>query len=55
MRCTRCGASVIKTELYHGLAKIESVSAWRCDHCGLIEYRNLAAAHIRQKLNKSSA
>ena len=53
MRCTRCGASVIKTELYQGVMKLDSISAWRCGHCGLIEYRDLVAIRLREKLSKS--
>jgi DNA-directed RNA polymerase subunit RPC12/RpoP len=40
MNCARCGAGMLKTELYlsQTLEKITSVSAWRCDQCGRIEY-----------------
>src|SRR4029078_6206586 len=40
MTCGRCGACMQKTELYLSktLEKIKTVSAWRCDHCGRIEY-----------------
>jgi len=30
MRCTRCGASVIKTELYQGVLKLDSFSSVTC-------------------------
>jgi hypothetical protein len=31
---------MFKTELYlsQTLVKVKTVSAWRCDHCGRIEY-----------------
>jgi predicted nucleic acid-binding Zn-ribbon protein len=40
MSCGRCGACMLKTELYlsQPLLKIKTVSAWRCGHCGRIEY-----------------
>jgi len=40
MRCERCGASMLKTELYLSktLQKLKTVSAWRCDKCGRVEY-----------------
>jgi hypothetical protein len=42
MSCGRCGAGMLKTELYLSQTqthrKIKTVSAWRCDHCGRIEY-----------------
>jgi DNA-directed RNA polymerase subunit RPC12/RpoP len=40
MNCGRCGAGMLKSELY--LSKtpesIKKVAAWRCNHCGRIEY-----------------
>ena len=40
MRCGRCGASMLKTELYlsEALVKLKTVLAWRCDKCGRVEY-----------------
>jgi hypothetical protein len=38
MSCGRCGAAMLKTELYLSETKVKTVSAWRCDHCGRIEY-----------------
>ena len=38
---------VIKTELYHGLVRIEGISSWRCGHCGLIENRSVVAAQTQ--------
>ena len=52
MRCGRCGASMLKTELYlsEALVKLKTVLAWRCDKCGRVEYyscqsRQANAAH----------
>ena len=40
MRCDRCGACMLKTELYLSkeAVKLKTISAWRCDKCGRIEY-----------------
>jgi len=40
MRCERCGAIMLKTELYlsPGLQKLKMVNAWRCDKCARVEY-----------------
>jgi hypothetical protein len=40
MRCARCGASMLKTELYVSpeLRKLTTVNASRYDRCGRIEY-----------------
>jgi hypothetical protein len=40
MRCERCGASMLKTELYlsPSLRQLKTVNAWRCDKCGRVEY-----------------
>ncbi|MDF2459016.1 MAG: hypothetical protein K0S79_1432 [Nitrospira sp.] len=40
MRCERCGANMLKTELYlsASLRKIKTIHAWRCDKCGRVEY-----------------
>ena len=40
MSCGRCGAGMLKTELYVSQKELKAkmVSAWRCHHCGRIEY-----------------
>jgi hypothetical protein len=40
MNCGRCGGGMLKTEVYltKAHAEIKTIFAWRCDHCGRIEY-----------------
>jgi len=51
MRCGRCGASMLKTELYlsEALVKLKTVSAWRCDKCGRVEYYSCQSRQAMQR------
>ncbi len=52
MRCGRCAASMVKTELYLSdpLLKLKTVAAWRCDKCGRVEYYSGQSSQLKARL-----
>ena len=52
MKCGRCAASMVKTELYLSdpLLKLKTVSAWRCDKCGRVEYYSVQSSQLKAGL-----
>ena len=52
MRCGRCAASMVKTELYLSdpLLNLKTVAAWRCDKCGRVEYYSGQSSQLKTRL-----